>query len=113
VNVQPNGMVDVQYTNGMSRSLGMVVLAQFRSPTGLSRAGEGLFAQTRESGQAVLGGPGSGGRGSVSAGTVEGSNVDLAEEMVGMIRHQRAFGANSKVISTADEMLASFMNIKS
>lgn len=112
VSIMPDGTVLGQYTNGQSLPIGQVVLAQFRSTNGLGRAGEGLFIQTSESGQAVLAAPGAGGRGTLTSGALEGSNVDMGEEMVGIIRHQRAFGANSKVISTADDMLASLMSLK-
>jgi flagellar hook protein FlgE len=59
-----------------------------------------------------MGTAGSGGRGAMSAGALESSNVDLAEEFVGLIQHQRSFSANSKTITTADEMLQELINIK-
>jgi len=111
-NVLADGSVEGLYTNGRRQVIGQVMLAQFRSQAGLARAGSGLFAETSASGQPALGAPGASGRGLLSAGSLETSNVDLAQEFVGMIRHQRAFGANSKVISTADDLLASLMSLK-
>jgi flagellar hook protein FlgE len=112
ISIGADGTVEGLFTNGERAAIGQLVLAKFRSQEGLIRAGNGLFAETRESGNAVLGAPGSGGRGSLSAGAIETSNVDLAEEFVDMIRHQRAFSADSKVISTADDMLSELMQLK-
>jgi flagellar hook protein FlgE len=92
--------------------VGQVQVAAFRSTDGLARAGNNLWVATRESGAGVLGDPGSGGRGSLTDGALELSNVDTGEEMVSMIQHQRAFSANSKMIATADEMLSALMQIK-
>jgi flagellar hook protein FlgE len=112
VSIAGNGMVEGLYSNGMRAPVGQLVLAKFRSEDGLARAGEGLWMATKESGEAALGAPASGGRGALSAGALETSNVDLGEEFVGMIQHQRAYSANSKVITTADDMLTELMQIK-
>jgi flagellar hook protein FlgE len=100
------------YTNGEKLALSQLAIAKFQSNDGLGRAGESLWIDTRESGQAAYGTAGSGGRGATSAGATEASNVDLAEEFVGLIQHQRSFSANSKTITTADEMLQELINIK-
>lgn len=113
VSVGADGTVFGQYTNGQSLPVGQLVVAKFASTTSLGRAGSGLWIATSESGGAVFGAPGSGGRGLISQGAIESSNVDVAEEMVSMMRHQRAFGANSKVLTTADDMLSQLMQIKS
>jgi flagellar hook protein FlgE len=112
VSIASNGMVEGLYTNGMRAPVGQLVLAKFRSEDGLARAGEGLWMATKESGDAALGAPASGGRGALSAGALETSNVELGEEFVGMIQHQRAYSANSKVIATADDMLTTLMQLK-
>lgn len=112
ISINSDGTVLGQYTNGQSLSVGQLVVARFRSNDGLARAGNNCWVATQESGAAVLGEPGSGGRGGISAGALESSNVDLAEEMVDMIQHQRAYSANSKVIQTADEMLSSLIQLK-
>jgi flagellar hook protein FlgE len=92
--------------------MAQLAIAKFRSNDGLGRAGQNLWIETRDSGTAAMGTAGSGGRGATSAGALEGSNVDLAEEFVGLIQHQRSFSANSKTITTADEMLQELINIK-
>jgi len=108
-----DGTVEGQYTNGERLTVAQLVIASFRSEDGLARAGNNLWVETQASGAATLGQAGSGGRGGISAGALENSNVDLAQEMVDMIQHQRAYSANSKVIQTADEMLSSLMQLKS
>ncbi|HWP04190.1 MAG TPA: flagellar hook-basal body complex protein, partial [Polyangiaceae bacterium] len=112
VAVDGQGVVTGLYTNGQQLAVGQLAIAKFRSNDGLGRAGQNLWIETRDSGTAAFGTAGSGGRGAVSAGALEGSNVDLAEEFVGLIQHQRSFSANSKTITTADEMLQELINIK-
>jgi flagellar hook protein FlgE len=110
--VDGQGVVSGTYTNGQKMAIAQLGVAKFSSNDGLARAGQNLWVETLESGTAVLGTAASGGRGAVSSGTLESSNVDLAEEFVGLIQHQRAFAANSKTITTADEMLQELINIK-
>lgn len=112
ISFAPDGTVLGLYTNGRSVPVGQLQIAKFRATDALGRAGNNLWVETLESGPPALAAAGAGGRGQVTAGTVETSNVDLAEEMVSMIQHQRAFSANSKVIATADEMLSQLMQIK-
>jgi flagellar hook protein FlgE len=112
VAVDGTGVVTGLYTNGQKLSIGQIAVAKFRSNDGLGRAGQNLWIDTRDSGPAAMGVAGSGGRGAMSSGALEGSNVDLAEQFVGLIQHQRAFSANSKTITTADEMLQELINIK-
>lgn len=110
--IDGQGVVMGLYTNGQKLALSQLAIAKFQSNDGLGRAGESLWIDTRESGAAAYGTAGSGGRGATTAGATEASNVDLAEEFVGLIQHQRAYSANSKVITTADEMLQELINIK-
>lgn len=112
ISIDGEGVVMGLYTNGQKLALSQLAIAKFRSNDGLGRAGQSLWIDTRESGAAAYGTAGSGGRGAASAGALEGSNVDLAEEFVGLIQHQRSFSANSKTITTADEMLQELMGIK-
>jgi len=112
VSVDGQGVVEGLYTNGQKLAIGQLAIAKFRSNDGLGRAGQNLWIDTRDSGPAAMGSAGSGGRGALSAGALESSNVDLAEEFVGLIQHQRSFSANSKTITTADEMLQELINIK-
>lgn len=110
--IDGTGLVQGLYTNGQKIAIGQLAVAKFRSNDGLGRAGAGLWIETRESGTAALGGAATGGRASVNSGALEQSNVDLAEEFVGLIQHQRSYSANSKTITTADEMLQELINIK-
>lgn len=112
ISIDGVGLVQGLYTNGQKIAIGQLAVAKFRSNDGLGKAGSGLWIETRESGSAALGGAGAGGRASVSSGALEQSNVDLAEEFVGLIQHQRSYSANSKTITTADEMLQELINIK-
>jgi flagellar hook protein FlgE len=112
ISVDGQGVVTGLYTNGEKIAMSQLAIAKFRSNDGLGRAGQNLWIATRESGTAAMGTAGSGGRGATSGGALEGSNVDLASEFVSMIQHQRSFSANSKTISTADEMLQELINIK-
>jgi flagellar hook protein FlgE len=112
VAIDGTGVVQGLYTNGQKIDMAQLAVAKFRSNDGLGRAGQNLWIETRDSGTAAMGTAGSGGRGATSSGALEGSNVDLAEEFVGLIQHQRSFSANSKTITTADEMLQELINIK-
>ncbi|MBM4363095.1 MAG: flagellar hook-basal body complex protein, partial [Deltaproteobacteria bacterium] len=112
VAIDGTGTVMGMYTNGQKLAIGQIAVAKFRSNDGLGRAGQGLWIETRDSGTAALGAASTGGRASVSSAMLESSNVDLAEEFVGLIQHQRSYSANSKTITTADEMLQELINIK-
>jgi flagellar hook protein FlgE len=112
ISVDGTGVVKGTYTNGQKLDIGQLAIAKFRSNEGLGRAGQNLWIATRESGDAAIGTAGSGGRGAVTGGALEQSNVDLATQFVDLIAHQRAFSANSKTITTADEMLQEVVNLK-
>jgi len=112
VTVDQDGTIVGTFTNGETRSLGQVALADFEAADQLRRIGGNLYAETRDSGQATIGQAGAGGRGSVIAGALEQSNVDLATEFIRMIGAQRGFQANSKVISTSDQLLGELMTLK-
>jgi flagellar hook protein FlgE len=112
ITVDNDGTVVGLYDNGENLAIGQLAIAKFRANEGLARAGENLWLDTEDSGQAAFGIAGVGGRGGVSSGAIENSNVEMAQEMVGLISHQRAYGANSKVITAADDMLAELMTLK-
>lgn len=112
ISVDGQGVVMGTYTNGQKVAVGQLAIAKFRSNDGLERAGQNMWASTDKSGDAVLGTAGAGGRGAISGGALEQSNVDLAEQFVRMIAHQRAFQADSKTITTADQMLQDVVNLK-
>ncbi len=97
---------------GQPQALYQVSLYEFANINGLGKMSNNLWRQTADSGDAVLGVPGNGDFGNVISSTLEISNVDLATEFVNMITAQRAFQANTRVITTSDEMLAELINIK-
>ena len=108
---------DVYYEAGSQsddgkRAVAQVVLNRFTNPDGLISAGENHFTETVESGAALSGAPTVNGMGQILSGTVEQSNVDLGKEFVDMIITQRAFQANSRAITTSDEMLQELVNLK-
>ncbi|MBX7079765.1 MAG: flagellar hook protein FlgE [Nannocystaceae bacterium] len=110
--VLADGTVEGRYTNGQTRPLGQLATAVFASEDGLARRGNALFGATIESRDPVLGRPGSDGHGALMAGSLEGSNVDLAHEFVTMIAVQRGFQGNSRTITTADDMLTEVVSLK-
>ena len=110
--IDKDGSVNGTFTNGQSRVLGQVATAMIKAPDQMDRVGGNLFAVTASSGQATLGAAGSVGRGTIVAGALEQSNVDLANEFVRMIAAQRAYQANGKTITTADSLLQELMQIK-
>ena len=112
VSIDQDGMLRGIFSNGNDLTLGQVLLADFASPTGLASSGMNLYKETYDSGQPLIGEPGSAGRGLVQSSTLELSNVDIAREFVNMITAQRGFQANSKIITTTDELLAELVNLK-
>lgn len=110
--IDSTGQVAAQYTNGRTQLLAQVALSRFPNPQGLVREGKNLYTESTSSGTAVQGPPGSNGLGSVVSGAIERSNVDLGEQFVDMIITQRAFQANSRAITTSDEMLQELVNLK-
>ena len=112
ISVDKEGRVMAQFTNGQTRALAQVVLSRFTNPDGLANVGDNHFLETVESGAALAGAPTVNGLGRVLSGTVEQSNVDLGKEFVDMIITQRAFQANSRAITTSDEMLQELVNLK-
>jgi flagellar hook protein FlgE len=112
VQIDKTGIVLGVFTNGQTRALGQIGIALVPAADQLERIGGNLYAETRPSGQPVLGAAGSGGRALISSGALEQSNVDIAEQFVRMIAAQRAFEANSKTITTADQLLGELIAMK-
>jgi flagellar hook protein FlgE len=100
------------YSNGLNQTLGQIALATFQNSGGLLKMGQSLYTPSANSGLAQVGLPGQDGRGEVSAGYLEMSNVELATEFTSMIIAQRGFQANSRVITASDEMLQELVNLK-
>jgi flagellar hook protein FlgE len=112
IDIGDTGVILARFTNGQSRTLAQVALANFSNPQGLTQLGDTSWAESFESGQPVVAAPGSSSLGTVQSGALEGSNVDLTEQLVKMITAQRNFQANAQVISTEDTVTQSIINIR-
>ena len=112
IDISDTGIIQARYTNGQSKTLGQVALANFANPQGLRQLGDTSWAESFESGAALVGQPGSASLGSIQSGALEGSNVDLTEQLVNMITAQRNFQANSQVIKTEDTITQTIINIR-
>jgi flagellar hook protein FlgE len=110
-NIGANGVLNGVFSNGLTQVLGQVALATFANNGGLVREGNNLFRESPGSGIAQVGTPGTGGRGQVSGGVLEGSNVDLGTEFSNLIVTQRGFQANARTITTADTLLQETVNL--
>lgn len=112
IDVSDTGILIARFTNGQTRTLGQVALANFSNPQGLQQLGDTTWAETADSGAALAGAPGTASLGVVQSGALESSNVDLTEQLVNMITAQRNFQANAQVISTADAITQTIINIR-
>ncbi|MFN3165352.1 MAG: flagellar hook-basal body complex protein, partial [Pseudohongiellaceae bacterium] len=112
VEVGEGGVVFARFTNGQSRALGQVALADFSNTAGLQPLGGSIWAETFTSGQPTLSAPGAGGLGVVESGALEDSNVEVTQELVDMIVAQRNFQANAKVIQTQDTVTQAIINLR-
>ncbi|MFW6386417.1 MAG: flagellar hook protein FlgE [Bacillota bacterium] len=109
--IDGNGNINGSYDNGQNLNQARISLARFSNAEGLNREG-GVYQESNNSGDALIGGPDSGGRGELAPSTLEMSNVDLSEQFTEMVTSQRGYQANSKIITTSDEMLQELVNIK-
>ena len=109
---EQDGTIRGVYSNGQKQPIGQVALATFNNPGGLEKTGSNLYAFSPNSGLAIIGRPAEGERGSILAGSLEMSNVDIAEEFTNLIVTQRAFQASSRIITTSDEILQEVVNLK-
>ncbi|TVQ69489.1 MAG: flagellar hook-basal body complex protein, partial [Chromatiaceae bacterium] len=112
VDVDSDGTVFARFTNGVNRSLGQVAIANFDNPQGLQPVGGTNWVETSSSGQALMGRAGETGFGLIQGGAFENSNVNIAEQLVNLITAQRNFQANAQVISTADTITQTIINLR-
>jgi flagellar hook protein FlgE len=112
VEVDASGVVFARFTNGQSEALGKVALARFNNVQGLRQAGDTSWAESFTSGDVQLGEAGTSSYGVIQSGALENSNVDLATQLVNLITAQRNFQANAQVITTADAITQSVINIR-
>jgi flagellar hook protein FlgE len=108
----PDGQLIGVFSNGVREALGQVAVASFDNPPGLEKVGGSLYRGTPNSGIGAIGVAGVGGRGTMNSGSLEMSNVDLAQEFTNLIIAQRGFQANSKIVSVSDEILSDLVNLK-
>jgi len=109
--IDRDGFLTAGFSNGATRSLARVALAIFPSVESLTSVGNNAFVETRDSGQPLVGSPGSGQFGAVRSNSIEQSNVDLADQFIRLIMNQRAFQANTRTVSTTNELLANLVQL--
>jgi flagellar hook protein FlgE len=112
IDIDASGIVQARFTNGRSTPLGQIAIANFANPQGLQQLGDSSWAETFASGQALRGQAGNSGFGLLQSGALEASNVDITEQLVNMITAQRNFQANAQMISTADSITQTIINIR-
>ena len=112
LDIDENGVLFAHYTNGQDRAMGQLLLANFPNLDGLQQLGNTSWAETAASGQALLGIPGAANLGLIQSGALEGSNVDITEQLIGLIGAQRNFQANAQTIRTADAVTQTMINIR-
>jgi flagellar hook protein FlgE len=110
--VGSDGIIQGIFSNGQVEELAQLALATFNNPRGLLRVGGNIYAETNASGNASVGAPDTGGRGTISGSALESSNVDIATEFTNMMVFQRGYQANSRIITTSDEVIQESLNIK-
>lgn len=108
-----DGVIMGSFSNGRTAALGQIALANFANPQGLARVGSNDFSETLASGSATVGAPGTGGLGTVSGGSLELSNVDIATEFSALIVAQRDYEANARTVTTFDQVMQDTINLKS
>ncbi|MEE9273985.1 MAG: flagellar hook-basal body complex protein [bacterium] len=111
ISVGRNGNITGQFTNGQTRNLARIILANFNAPNKLNVQGASLFSETQDSGQPILGQATTAGFGTILANSVELSNVDIADQFVQLIQNQQGFQANARIISTTEELLDEIVNL--
>lgn len=107
-----DGVLAAFYTNGVTKNIAQIAIAKFENNEGLLKAGNNMFRESRNSGQANIGGPNAAGRGRVFSKSIESSTTDIASEFVNLIQMQRAFQANSRTLSSSDELMQEIINLK-
>lgn len=112
LDVSDTGVVSARYTNGQSSALGKIALASFPNTQGLRQLGDTNWAETYSSGDVLIGEAGTASFGMLQSGALEASNVDLSEQLINLITAQRNYQANSQVISTADTITQTIINIR-
>jgi flagellar hook protein FlgE len=111
ISINQSGEIVGAYTNGVSKSIAKIYVAEFNNAGGLTYEGDSMYSESNNSGEAVMKQPNVGTSSTISAGNLEMSNVDLASEFTSMITEQRAYQANARVITTSNTMLEELVNL--
>ena len=112
LDIDASGTIRANYTNGQTTALGKIMVANFADANGLKQVGNADYVATSVSGQATLGQAGNDGFGSIKAGALETSNVDITQELVSLITAQRNFQANAKAIDTTVQLAQTIIQIR-
>lgn len=112
ISINNEGIITGHYSNGQITPQYQLTLARFNAPSKLYREGSNLYTETQDSGVPLTGAPGTNGLGKINSNSLEQSNVDLGNEFVHMILYQRAFQANSRIITTTDTMMEEVLALK-
>lgn len=111
ISIGADGVITGQFSNGVTRSLAQVVVADFTNAQGLMHESDSVYSQSANSGDPVFGRPGSQSTTTLQSGTLEMSNVDLAGQFTEMITTQRGYQANARVITTSDSLLQELVGL--
>jgi len=111
LSVTGDGDIKGLFNNGQTELLNRIAMADFLSPTGLTRAGNNKFTESAESGQPTIGTPNTGGLGQILGESLELSNVDIAQAFVTMIKTQQAYQASARLVTTTDDLLSEAVNL--
>jgi len=111
LDIDESGVILARFSNGQSSALGKVALANFPNPQGMTPLGDSTWGESYQAGDRLLGEPGAGNFGFLQSGALESSNVEITEELVNLITAQRSFQANAQVISAADTLTQTVINI--
>jgi flagellar hook protein FlgE len=112
IDISESGVVFARFTNGQTKPLGQVGLARFSNPQGLTKLGDTRWGESVQSGPPMNGVAGSGNFGAIKSGTLEGSNVDLSQQLVNLIIAQQAYQANAQTISTESEITRTLLQVR-
>ncbi|MET0225021.1 MAG: flagellar hook protein FlgE [Dokdonella sp.] len=112
IDIDANGIISARFSNGQTKSLGQIALADFQNAQGLKNEGNTMWVETAQSGQVIRGTAGTGDFGQLQSGALENSNVDLTSQLVNLIKAQRNYQANAQTISADDKMTQTVLNIR-
>jgi flagellar hook protein FlgE len=112
IDISDTGVVFARFTNGQAKPLGQVSLAKFSNPQGLTKLGDTNWGESAQSGPPLKGVAGSGSLGSIKGGSLEGSNVELSQQLVNLIVAQQAYQANAQTITTENEITRTLLQIR-